>query len=155
MGRSPAVALLLMAVLAAVLAGCAEDESEGGVASTGLTGEWVRVGFPDCEGDIPLQELPVEQHFIYATALRVEQDDGSLHFYASDRYVWGASRSADDLIPEYGTAWSIDADPPLRFAEVSFTRVGHVVDGGGRLEFEDLYESHGYRLTCRHYFERP
>ena len=155
MRRSPAVALLLMAVLAAVLAGCAEDESEGDVASTGLTGEWVRVGFPDCEGDIPLQELPVEQHFIYATTLRVEQDDGSLRFHVGDRYVWGANRSGDDLIPEYGTAQAIFTDPPFRFTEVSATRVGYVLNGGDRLEFEDLYESHGYRLTCRHSFERP
>ena len=155
MRRSPALALLLMAVLAALQAGCGEDESEGGVASTGLSGEWVRVGFPDCVGDIPLQELPVEHHFIYTTSLTIEQVDGALRFHALDRYVWAAYRSGDDLMPEYGTGWAIDTEPPLRFAEGTSTRVGYVLDGGNRLEFEDLYESYGYRLTCRHSFERP
>ena len=140
---------LLVLLLMSALLGC--DDMGGDSMVDSLTGDWVRVGYPDCEGTLPLQDLPVEQAFIYTDRLNVDEDDGHLTFSIDGRRVTeGTLHGSDILFVSYGIA--IDAVPPLRYAEVSVHRQGAVLDDGATLEFRDRYESYGDFLTCRHEF---
>ena len=119
-----------------------------------LSGDWVRLGYPECEGTLPLQELPVERHFIFNNLLTVEQNGDDLTLRIGGRWV-GSPRLIGTLI-HFESAYSvaIDAYPPLRYAEISASRQGQTLDDGSRLMFQDYYESYGDFLVCEHVFER-
>ena len=146
----------LLILVLTVLSGCGEEgngldgEDPDG---NGLSGDWVRVGYPDCEGTLPLQELPVEHRFIYNNRLTVEQNGDRLTFSIEGRSVMSATLHGTDILT--GTCYSaaIDADPPLRYSQITVCRAGYVLDDGARLEFRDDYESRGDFLVCRHEFE--
>ena len=153
---------VLLGLLLAALLGC--DDTGGGVANHGLrqdspaaddlSGDWTRVGYPDCEGTLPLQELPVQQYFIYNNQLSVEQYLEDLTFSIDGRQAMGGRLLGANILLDVSYRIAIDAVPPLRYAEISVHRSGHVLDDGSRLEFRDRYESYGDYLTCRHEFER-
>ena len=117
-----------------------------------LSGDWVRLGYPDCEGTLPLQELPVEQYFIYNNLLTVEQNGDDLRFEIGSRGLGGARLVGTAILFEFAYSASIDADPPLRYAEITVSRQGQTLDDGSRLMFQDLYESYGDYLVCEHVF---
>ena len=125
----------------------------GDPGANDLSGDWVRVGYPDCEGTLPLQELPVERNFIYNNRLTVEQNGDDLTFSIEGRQVMAGRLDGTDIIPDACYGIAIDAVPPLRYAEISVCRVGYALDDGARLEFRDDYESYGDYLVCRHEFE--
>ena len=119
-----------------------------------LSGDWVRLGYPDCEGTLPLQELPVERHFIYNNLLTVQQNADDLMLSIGGRWVGGARLIGTLIFFESAYSVAIDADPPLRYAEISVSRQGQTLDDGSRLMFQDHYESYGDFLVCEHVFER-
>jgi hypothetical protein len=142
-----------------------------------LSGDFERVGVPDCQGTIPLQDLPVEREFMQANRLIVEQDDENLSartangdFVANGRLddieeeeLVTASAAIDPSLPRpdrveaiLRTAYSIaiDAVPPLRYAEITVQRVVYLMDGGGVLAVVDRFDSYGDTLACRHEFRR-
>lgn len=92
-GSINATRLALLVLILAPLLAC-DDAIE---LDDDLTGEWVRVGYPDCEGTIPLQELPVERRFIYATEMTVEQDQDDIRLIVDGRGVWSATLDGDRL----------------------------------------------------------
>ena len=133
------------------LAGC-DDAIE---MEDGLAGEWVRVGFPECEGTIPLQELPLERRFIYATEMTVEQDGDDISLNVDGRGVWHATLDGDRLHNPESFGVVIDADLPLYYDNVLVDRFGRVEDDGARILIFDLYQSRGDYLNCTHTWERP
>lgn len=155
--------LVLLALALTALPGC--DDGGNGLPGDDLpvddpqagdlSGDWVRLGYPDCEGTLPLQELPVEQEFIYNNLLTVEQDGDDLRFHIGSRRISGARLDGTAILFEFAYSASIDAHPPLRYAEITVSRQGQTLDDGSRLMFQDLYESYGDFLVCEHVFERP
>lgn len=133
----------------------AEDPPAVDPSVDDLSGDWIRLGYPDCEGTLPLQELPVEQDFIYNNLLTVEQDGDDLRFHIGSRRISGARLDGTTILFEFAYSASIDAHPPLRYAEITVSRQGQTLDDGSRLMFQDLYESYGDYLVCDHVFERP
>ena len=112
----------LVALLLALLLGC-EDTGhhlEGG----DLSGVWVRVGYPECEGSLPLQELPVERGFIFSGRLTVEQRVDDLTFTTDGLRIMGGRLDGTDILLDVSYDIAIDAIPPLRYAEVSVHRRG-------------------------------
>ena len=63
---------------------------------------------------------------------------------------------AHDIILGEGAAYgiAIDADPPLRHAEISVQREAFLLDDGDVLVIRDEFLSYGDDLTCRHEWER-
>ena len=146
-----------MALTLGALPGCndagdslAEDNLEAGK----LSGDRVRVGYPDCEGTLPLQELPMQRNFIYNNRLGVEQHLDDLTFTIDGRRVMGGRLNVTQILLDVSYSIAIDAVRPLRYAAISVHRLGYVLDDSRRREFRDRYESYGDFLTCRHEFER-
>ena len=140
-----ALALLLLFVLV----GC-DDADDLDVDVLDLSGDFERVGLPDCQGTIPLQDLPVEREFIQANRLKVEQDGENLRITAADGDFVAEGRMDDvedvELVAAYvaidpspprldsvdailggGYGIAIDAVPPLRYAEITVARVAYLV----------------------------
>ena len=69
---------LLVSLTLFALFGC--DGTEMDLGDNGLAGDWIRIGYPACEGTLPLQDLPVERRFIYADRMTIEQDGNNLRF---------------------------------------------------------------------------
>ena len=113
--------------------------------------------FPDCEGTIPLQELPIERDFIQSNWLTIEHDaDDRLIFKIDGRFLIEGRLDRHDIILGEGAAYgiAIDADPPLRYAEISVQREAFLLDDGDVLVIRDEFLSYGDDLTCRHEWER-
>ena len=171
---------LALLLLLLVLVGCddaTDMDMDMDLDEPGLSGEFERVGLPDCQGAIPLQDLPVERHFIQANRLLVEQVDEYLSVSTAngnsvargrlddieDRTLVAAYLANDPNPPDLervdailGMAYSIaiDAVTPLRYAEITVQRVVYLVDGGDVLEVADHFESYGDTLACSHEFQR-
>ena len=150
-GSINATRLALLVLILAPLLAC-DDAIE---LDDDLAGEWVRVGFPDCEGTIPLQELPVERRFIYATEMTAEQDQDNIRLIVDGRGVWSATLDGDRLGNAAGYSVAIDADPPLYYYNVQVDRYGQVEEDGARILLFDRYRSMGDYLHCTHEWERP
>ena len=59
----------------------------------------MRVGYPECEGTLPLQELPVERDLIFSSRLTVEQRLDNLTFCVDGlRIVEGRLNGTDILL---------------------------------------------------------
>lgn len=165
MGAVGMLRFTLAVLMLATLAGCDGDGSDlvgddltgddmvvDDVDGGDLSGEWIRVGYADCEGTLPLQELPVERDFIFTHLLTVEQNGDRLTLSIAGRWVGNPILIGTLVFFESAYSASIDADPPLRYAEISASRQGEVLDDGRRLTFQDHYESYGDFLVCRHEF---
>ena len=146
--------LALIVVVLTALLGCGNLEDQD---LLDLNGEWVRIGFPDCEGTIPLQELPIERDFIQSNRLTIEHDaDDRLIFRIDGRFLIEGRLDGHDIILGEGAAYgiAIDADPPLRYAEISVQREAFLLDDGDVLVIRDEFLSYGDDLTCWHEWER-
>lgn len=119
-----------------------------------FSGYWVRFGYPDCQDTLPLQELPVEKRFIYNNRLTVEQVGDVLAFFIVGRQFTSGTLDGTVIYLDASYSTSIDAHPPLRYAEIRVDREGFALGDGDRLEFRDRYESYGDILVCDHVFDR-
>ena len=89
--------LLLVGLPLAVMLGC--EGSRRNSAGDELSGDWVRVGYPECEGTLPFQELPVERDLIFSSRLTVEQRLDNLTFCVDGlRIVEGRLNGTDILL---------------------------------------------------------
>ncbi|MCY4515183.1 MAG: hypothetical protein OXC69_08650 [Candidatus Tectomicrobia bacterium] len=128
-----------------------------------LSGDWVRVGEPDCHGTIPLEYLPLDQEIIRAEWIRIEQrDDNTLTFHIDGISLLGNGEGVlqDDGVIRFEYDYGIVVDyipeltPPeaLYYDEVYVNREAYL-DDAMQVVFEDTYSSRDRDLFCTHVFE--
>ena len=155
---------LLVLLACVAMLGCG---SSGGdlpaVSGNDLSGDWVRVGEPDCRGEIPLQYLPLDQEFMHSEWLRVEQHDDALTIYVDGMRLLdngqGVLQDGGVIMFEYDYGIVVDyvpgSVPPeaYRYDQITVRREAHL-DDAMHIVFEDMYTSGGgSELFCIHLFE--
>ena len=114
--------------------------------------QFERVGLPDCQGSIPIQELPIERALIYSNRLHVEYDGERVSLRTEDGYflIAGMDTGQGIEFEAYSYFAQIESLLPLRYAEIDFNRMAYLE--GDVLTIEDRFNSYGDDLTCWHQF---
>ena len=145
--------LALVLLLALVLASCDEAPEDGDMHQ-----EFDRLALHDCQGTIPLEDLPIERELLSADRLIISREGErvTLRTENGDFVIAGADagRGIEFIeieFEEHGYEIAIDANLPARYAEIDFSRVAYF--DGDVLTIEDEFFSYGDRLTCQHEFD--
>ena len=110
-----------------------------------------------------MEFLPLDQEFLKASWLRVEQNGDNLAFLINGEHQLPngigvlEDNGAITFEVDYGAVvdYVAGAVPPDAFLYSSATvnRQAYL-DDAMRIVFEDLYEANGHDLSCRHVFEQ-
>ena len=114
-----------------------------------------RLGMPDCQGTIPLEDIPLASHVTYDNRLFIEHDDNGLTVIDEQGYfvIAGIKTRQGIVFQGQGVEAEIESWPPVRFDTVTLERTAYYVDDGAALVIEEYLSSHGQALhNCSHEF---